>query len=291
MQKSSGPRFQRTRIAGRHSFTLVELLVAIAIFAIMLGVLLAMATQTTKIWQQASGASANRQNARLLLLLMGRDLQSTVFPVNLANTNLLFQVNPPSLSGSGYLNPSAIFWQSSVAVTTATSGDIQDVGYFVNWVPDSAGNIHGTFCRIQVPRPSTNSVAPSLAITPAVLAADAPGLSNVNLSSPTAYQGLLADGVMGLWVTLYSTNMQVIATSPSYNSYTATYQPAYADIGIAMMSPTVAKRVTAANLTSITNLYVNPGCTNAASFIGLLPASFQAGAQSFTTRVQLKNVP
>jgi type II secretory pathway pseudopilin PulG len=291
MQRLSGPRFRPTRNQARHSFTLVELIVAIGIFAIILIVLLQMVSQTTKIWQQTTGVSANRENARLLLQLMGRDLQTAVFPITSSN-NLQFQVNPASLNGSTYLNPSAAFWQAAVSGTTAASGDIQDVGYFINWIPDGSGVVHGTFCRIQVPRPATNSATPPLTITPAILYADAPGLANTDLSSPTAYQGLLADDVMGLWITLYSANMaSTNLPSAAYNSRTASFQPAYADIGIVMMDPAVARHINAGNLASITGLYTSSACTNAASFANLLPASFKVGAHSFTTRVQLKNVP
>ncbi len=264
---------------------------AIAIFSILLVVLLQIVTQTTKVWQQVSGDSASRQNARLLLQLMRRDLENAVFSIGSTN-NLQFQMNPASLNGSGYLNPSAAFWQTAVSGSTAINGDIQDVGYFINWVPDSTGVVHGTLCRIQVARPSFNSATPFLTITPSLLATNAPGLANTDLTSPNAFHGLLADGVVGLWMTLYSSNMNVISASSSYNSAsTGAAQPAYADIGIVMLNPGVAKRITTSNLTSITGLYSNPGCTNAASFVSLLSPTFQAGARSFTTRVQIKNVP
>ncbi|MCE0496488.1 MAG: hypothetical protein LV481_00890 [Methylacidiphilales bacterium] len=261
-----------------------------AIFSVILLVLVEMVMQTTLIWQRVSGASANRQNARLLLQMMGRDMQAAVFPTDPANSNLLFQVNPASLSDSSYLNPSAAFWQADFSGTAATNGDIQDVGYFINWVVDGSGVEHGTFCRIQVPRPSTNSTTSPLAITQALLANDAPGLANTNLASATAYQGLLADGVMGLWVTLYSTNTtSTNLPASTYYSTNATFQPAYADLGIVMMDSTVAARINSSNLASITNLYSTS--TNAASFINQLPANFQPSVQAFTTRVQLKNVP
>lgn len=268
----------------------MELLVSLAIFIIMLAVLLQMLTQTVSVWQRVGGESANRQNARFLLQLMGRDMQTAVFPIDPANENLQFQVNPTSLGGSGYLNPAAAFWQAAFSGTAATNGDIQDVGYFVTWVADGSGIMHGTFCRIQIPRPALSSASPSLTITPTFLQTNAPGLANTNLSSPTAYHGLLADGVVGLWVTLYATNMTVLSSSGPYNSQTTNMAPAYADIGIAMLNPEVAKHVTASNLSAITNLYATASCTNAASFVNALPEPFRSGAQSFTTRVQLKNV-
>lgn len=259
---------------------------AITVFIIMMGILMGIVSQSSRILQQANGQKTNRQTARILLELIGRDLENSMIGLNPVTDNLRFEVNPTSLSGSGYLNPQAAFWQTTASGNGASTGDIIDVGYFVNWVIDSEGLAHGTLCRMTIPPTNTDSIfqSPNRTLTAALLNTYAPGLSNTNLGSGSAYKGLLADNVLGLWIALYDTNMVVLALP--YDSRILGARPAYADVSLAILDPIVAKRINAGNLGSITNNYAS--ATNAASFIEKLSQNIQAGAQSFESRIPLQ---
>jgi len=286
MRRSSGVPFPPTK-RGHRSFTLVELLVATAIFFLLMMILLSLASQGSGIMQKMNREKTNREVARVLLECIGRDLEATVFPFNASSTtSLRFQQNPASLRSGGYLNPNALFWQTAWNGTSSTNGDIADVGYFVKWVIDSTGMAHGTLCRMGIPPTSADSIFQSQTLNASLLNKYAPGLADTVPGSSTAYKGLMADNVLGLWIILYDRKM-VRLTSP-YDSRTTSRRPAYADISIAVLDPQIARRINSSNLgLMITDHYAGPTVTNATVFVSQLPASIRAGAQAFETRVPI----
>jgi hypothetical protein len=116
----------------------------------------------------------------------------------------------------------------------------------------------------------------------------APGLTSSSLTDPNAYKGLLAENVLGLWIILYDSSLTRIP-SP-YDSRSTATRPAYADISLVTVDPVAAQRITPANLGStVTNLYGST--TNAADFAASLGPLLRAGAQVFTTRIQIPQGP
>ncbi len=250
----------------------------------MLVVLLGLVSQASRIFQQSNGQRASRQSARILLGLIGRDLESAVFPaIPSSQTGFDFQLNP-AVGGGNCLNPSAAFWQTAAAGTGGNQGDIQDVGYFVSWV--TVGNqARGTLCRLQIPAADPASIFqnPSRIWTQAILDQFAPGLTKSSLTDPNAYKGLLAENVLGLWIALYDAALNRVPVP--YDSRATTVRPAYADISLVTIDPVVGQRLTPSGLPTVIALYAST--TNAAAFAAALPAVLRPGAQVFTTRVQI----
>jgi len=269
------------------------MMVATAIFSFMMLLLMSLVSQSSGIWQQTNGDQQKRESARILLQLIGRDLEGAVIPPSgSVNSNLDFQLNP-TISGGNYLNPAAAFWQTTIAGTGTTNGDIEDVGYFVNWVVVD-GRAHGVLCRLAIPASDPNSIfsAPMFPIrtwSQSLLNNYAPGLNDTSMGSLNAYKGLLAENILGLWITLYNSTNGVIASAAApYDSRTTPQRPAYADVTVVVIDPAVAGHLSSA--AAITNCYVGAALTNANAFVANLPASggIRAGAQVFTTRFQIQ---
>ncbi len=91
------------------SFSLVEVIVAIAILSIILIVLLGMTTSLMSTWQLSHAKNERRTLGQAVLDRMSRDLRQVALPSSRSNTNnLQFVINPPGLSAS-YEFPQAIF--------------------------------------------------------------------------------------------------------------------------------------------------------------------------------------
>jgi prepilin-type N-terminal cleavage/methylation domain-containing protein len=66
------------RAFDRHAFTLLELLVAMAITAVLAGLLLTITTQVLGLWQRQQGEQVQAAAAKLVLDLVERDLQAAI---------------------------------------------------------------------------------------------------------------------------------------------------------------------------------------------------------------------
>lgn len=281
MQESSAPRSRKIK-AGSPAFTLIEALVAMAVLMLLVVLLLSMVSQGTRIWQITNAQKSSREVSRTILDRISQDLESAVFPLDAARAGGFgFFVNPLSLPE--YNNPSAAFWQAGLPGDRGSSGDIVDVGYFVRWHTTN-GVARGTLCRLEIPASSPDSYARSTLASKfnkELVDSYAPGLGDQNYkSSPTAFKGLLADNVLGLWITV-ATN----ATGPllsTYDSTTVTSYPTYADVAIAVVDGAVANRITDSSM--ITSCYQG---TNTAAFLDALPPEIRPGVQIYQTRVQI----
>jgi len=63
-------------MSGRRAFTLLELLVAVSVTALLAAALIATATGTLAIWQRAQGSTESLSQAKVILDLLERDLQA-----------------------------------------------------------------------------------------------------------------------------------------------------------------------------------------------------------------------
>jgi uncharacterized protein (TIGR02599 family) len=183
------------------SFSLVEMLVSIAILSILMIILLGMTFSLSTLWQAGQAHNERRTNAQAIFERMTRDLQQVSVPSTRSGnpslfntTSLQFVINPSGVS-SNYEFPQALFWQAPVwqaQVSQATNGNLAVVGYFVQWV-------NGAPCLSRVViNPSTYSIysnpATSAWINDNSLATNAPATAASN------YSGLMAGNVLGLWV-------------------------------------------------------------------------------------------
>lgn len=189
------------------AFTLLELLIAMTILAMILTLCGSMFTGTSKAWMNGEANAERRRNVRAIADFMGTELQGALLPVQEAGgarANLQFVINPPVTTlSSVYRNADAIFWQAPLARDTSL-GEVAEVGYFVKWedgVP--------ILCRFFV-NPSTRANG---VVTPNphfLIYQDAD--PDVWLSTKiveqvvkpgdidAGYKGLFAENVLGLWL-------------------------------------------------------------------------------------------
>jgi prepilin-type N-terminal cleavage/methylation domain-containing protein len=178
--------------ASTPSFSLVEMLVAMAILSIIVVILLSMTTSLMSTWQFGQARDERRTVGQAALDRIARDLRQAAMPMNRSGTNLEFVINPSGVSAN-YEFPQAVFWQAPVATDGGTNGNLAIVGYFVQWV-----NGTPSLCRSLI-NPSSSSYSiysnpPTTWITDSIIQSCAPATAS------SGYAGLLANNVLALWV-------------------------------------------------------------------------------------------
>jgi hypothetical protein len=173
------------------AFSLLELLVATAVFVGLALILLSIAGSLSSFWQM--GISHNERRASVLAAFsrLARDLRFAAAPINPASTNFQFVINPPNV-GANYTLPQAAFWQAPVA-SDRTRGDMALVGYFVQWVTNSATDVVPKLCRLVI---DTNFqfTHPTNWVNDALIASNAPA------NKASGYEGQLAENILGIWM-------------------------------------------------------------------------------------------
>jgi len=180
----------------KKGFTLIEILVGVAVFCLLLLMLFEVLTQVNRIGQSVRADTDRVDKVGVAFDMMRRDLAGALMPYNPDDTNnLQFLLNPASQQTGleNIHNQSAAFWQAPVAANL-TRGDVAVVGYFIR-LNKSANPPHANLCRLQVDPNDANYLVgiESEWLTPAVLDNKAPATSN-------EYQGLLVDNAIGLWM-------------------------------------------------------------------------------------------
>lgn len=285
--KAPWPPIDRSNAGRRErggAFTLVEILVSITVLVLLMALLLGITDQSSRVWQVTESSHNRRQVARILLETITRDLEASVFPLipGANNTSLQFVLNPPGLTGVSARD--AVFWQAALP-GDGTDSDVSEVGYFVRWLDDGPASHpnHPILCRFQMPASNAASIFANPGATAAwlnndVLTSSAPGTTVSN------YQGMLADNVLALWVTLYDASAKPIPTP--FNSIVAvTPRPAFAEIALVLIDPATAQRLTAPVASAITAGY---GAASVDLFAAALPPAIQKGVEIFRTRVTLE---
>ncbi len=189
-------------------FTLLELLVATAVFVGLALILVSIAASLSSFWQLGIAHNERRSSALSAFSRMARDLRFASLPPDSAATNFQLVINPAGLQtgqGTSYLLPQAAFWQAPVSsgpVSTniaPVGGNLALVGYFVQWVSETNGpvtNFSPKLCRLVIDSSSTNYqfAKPSDWVSDSLIANNAPA------TKASGYNGQLAENVLGLWI-------------------------------------------------------------------------------------------
>jgi len=261
-------------------FTLIELLVSAAILAVLVTLLFSIVGQASRLFSRGEAQTEALGNFRAATSIIRRDLRSALLPVDRTNQNSLqFILNPPAVSAA-YKNRDALFWQCASRSGTNTSG-VSIVGYFVKWDTTDPTRPQSRLCRIAIESGNPDFLIyqnPGGWISDSVLEAVAPANKAQN------YRGLLAENVIGLWITLEENEGGVIKPVDEFDSRIKGKLPVAARLSLAFLSPSGAKRMTQADAAAIRALYQSTPATN---FLAALPAPLRPEAQLYTTRVVL----
>ena len=286
----------RFRAPNRRAFTIVELLVATAVLALIVSLLGSMTSNVSRVWMTGNAQSDRRRNARAIVDLISSDLKGAMLPVDPAaeptKPNLQFVLNPAAIP-NGYKNPDAIFWQAPVA-TDQSRGDIAELGYFVKWDFESTpDNPRARLCRFFVnPTDTANYRIYTDRVNwlnAGVIEAVAPADNKEIDGKRGGWRGLVADDVVGFWARWKdSANKQVTA----YDSRVTLELPKVVEISVVQFDSTAAARVTPALQSGIESLARSS--TDANHFVEQfreLPefAALRAGARAMSASVRLEN--
>jgi prepilin-type N-terminal cleavage/methylation domain-containing protein len=175
----------------RGGFTLIEILVATAIFTFMAGMLLSLSSQATTLWSRNHQQSQLREKARTALDFIGSEMKQAVLPLDLTSqSGPQFVVNPAGVSAT-YQLKDAVFWQAPIA-TSQTHGNLAIVGYFIR--RDGA---RYRLCRYFI---NPNDGDYRLRSAPADWVNDNLIQSVAPADEASDYKGLFLENVVGLWV-------------------------------------------------------------------------------------------
>jgi len=199
---------KRLLAALRNGFTLIEILVSLAVLVIISAFLFSIVTNVNNTWQQGQSQIGPRQSGRAILDAIQNDLETAALPADKsdhASLQLIANIDSTGASlNSQYLYPHAFFWQAPIATDT-TYGRNAEVGYFVRWDSSNPANPRAMLCRFFVnpesPASPTNYLVETGTpwLTSSIIEAVAPGLKNT--SDPSlSYKGWFTDNVIGLWI-------------------------------------------------------------------------------------------
>jgi type II secretory pathway component PulJ len=285
-------------------FTLLELLVATAVFIALSLILVSIASSMSSFWQLGIAHNERRSSALSAFSRMARDLRFAALPGNPASTNLQLIINPPNL-GSDYKLPQAAFWQAPVA-GDRSRGNMALVGYFVQWVNETNGspaNLVPKLCRL-VADSDYQMQKPSDFVTDALVA------SNASATKESDYAGQLAENVLGLWMQPLDQQQKPISrdsksqpfangefdSSKGYavsftNAVTtrfATALPASLEVALVAVDARTAKRLTGAEkpMARTADMWADVN-----AFYNSLPQPIKQGARIYSTVIDLHGAP
>jgi prepilin-type N-terminal cleavage/methylation domain-containing protein len=198
------PDLRRSR--GASAFTLIEMIVASSILALILVICLSVVNGMSLITLQTSQRNDVTQTARESLDQMGRELSVAAQPCNRFNVASAPQllVDPsgvlPSVAAT---NSDSIFWQAPLS-RSGSNGNLSIVGYLV--ISDTNESNSASW-RFQLRRVYIDPSSPSYSL---YSAGTGPWLTQAMVTSfaqlttsadvANALQGWVADGVLGMWL-------------------------------------------------------------------------------------------
>ena len=306
-------RFRRN-LQGLASFTLVELLVAMAVLSLLTLMLMGMLGSVTSVWQMDQGRNERRTVAQSVLERMTRDIGQAALPLSRTNTNSLnFVISPPWIT-KPQANTQSIFFQAPVATDGGTNGNLAVVGYFVQWVNGTPGT--STLTRVLI-----NPSAPAGSGTDYKVYNGTPNawlsdtlLGTYGAATSPSYAGLLAENVLGLWVQALDPEGNPISqTLPAGEVFDSRYPYTYYNFGLDIsgngnLTTNVASALpasvriaiavtdsrTAKQITTKPTYYAATGSgvwNDAQKFYTNLPSAIRKGTEIQTTTIPLANGP
>jgi prepilin-type N-terminal cleavage/methylation domain-containing protein len=216
----------------KSAFSLIEMLVALAVFAILLTILAGSYSGIEKAISQTNARREANATGRAALEWITRDLERIRPPApgfiwsvtRNTNTN-----RPVATLGSQFLiasnqittnkNPHAAFWQ--VANEEGAGRTMAIVGYFVRWITETNNSIPTTrpvLCRLYLNQ--TNAAYPAGLNTANGTWLDDNLLTNAPGNAPS-YRGWFADNIHSIWFRALDANGAPISTNASSNAFSA----------------------------------------------------------------------
>ena len=286
------------------AFSLLELLVATAVFLALALVLVSIAGSLSSFWQMGISHNERRSAALAAFSRMARDLRFAAAPINPNATNVQLVINPASV-GTNYTLPQAAFWQAPVG----DQGSMALVGYFVQWVNETNGSVP-KLCRLLIDSTNFQSTKPSDWVDDSLIA------SYASATRASGYEGHLAENILGIWMQpLDQSRRQIVAdatngvfpngqfdstrgyqaalTNASGTLVTNTFRsalPASVEVAVVAVDARTARRLTGAANEKPggrgTNLW-----NDVNSFYTNLPPGIKQGARIYSTIIDLHNAP
>jgi type II secretory pathway pseudopilin PulG len=287
------------------AFSLIELLVATAVFVALALVLVSIAGSLSSFWQMGISHNERRSSALAAFSRMARDLRFAAAPINPNSTNFQLVINPTNV-GTSYKLPQAAFWQAPVA-SDRSHGNMALVGYFVQWVAESNGSVP-KLCRLVVDSTNYQFGKPSDWVNDALIASNAPA------NKTNGYKGQLSENILGLWmqpldqsgrpITTNATNgpyavgefdstrgYRAALTNGSGNLVTNTFAsalPASLEVSVVAVDARTARRLTG---TEVPGPRTADMTNDVNTFYTNLPVGIRQGARIYSTVIDLQNAP
>ena len=192
-------------------------------------------------------------------------------------------IRNPAWAGSDIQNHDSLFWVASRdRVAGEEVGDLGAVGYFVKRVQIS-GKSETFLFRYDLPFTATTVAA--ITADPQMTVSEAEIADLSNASDFADLRGIIAEGVLGLWVTFYDGNGDPIGSPSTRTPYDLRTDPQPAAIGIqiAVIDRPAATKMNALNF--------NPNPANSATpedFLTTFPDPIRGDIAIMQTRVPLR---
>jgi type II secretory pathway pseudopilin PulG len=298
------PSSTTNRRRGRPSggFSLLELLVATAVFVGLALILVSIAASLSSFWQLGIAHNERRSSALSAFSRMARDLRFAALPPDPSATNFQLVINPAGI-GSNYLLPQAVFWQAPVA-SDRSKGNMALVGYFVQWVNETNSRPVPKLCRLVVDS-NYSMQKPSDFVTDALITSSAPA------TKASGYAGQLAENVLGLWLQPLDQGKNPILSDAKANAFdngqfdsTRGYRltnapgtlvfpsalPASLEVAIVAVDARTANRLSG-RPTEKPGMATADMWTDVNTFYGNLPQDIKQGARIYSTVIDLQSAP
>ncbi|MGA7214166.1 MAG: prepilin-type N-terminal cleavage/methylation domain-containing protein [Terrimicrobiaceae bacterium] len=285
-------------------FSLLELLVATAVFVGLALILVSIAASLSSFWQMGIAHNERRSSALSAFSRMARDLRFATLPPDPSATNFQFVINPASV-GTNYSLPQSVFWQAPVA-SDRSNGNMALVGYFVQWVSETNSRPAPKLCRLVVDS-NYSMQKPSDFVSDKLIASSAPATKD------SGYAGQLAENVLGLWLQPLDQRKNPILTNAkaqafpngqfdSTKGYTVTLTnapgtlvfpsalPASLEVALVAVDARTAKRL-------LGRPAEKPGAATSDmwndvnTFYSNLPQEIKQGARIYSTVIDLQSAP
>lgn len=189
------------------AFTLVEILAAITILAVVLVLLSTILDAISRTWRDGEKRIENFQSGRAIMELISRELSSAVISSNhqlIENPFTTAQL----ITFQVARNADSIFWQAPLR--DSVNGDVCEIGYYL---ADAGGQGTGPYQLKRFFVPSTHSKFLIYAKPPTSTAASWLATDTTTQFSTTEFSSVsstVSDGILGFWIRCIDLNGEAI---------------------------------------------------------------------------------